>query len=495
MRSCPNSCGAGCRLGRREFLKTSACLAGAAILGGCGTTGRTGPAGPTSSAGVAPIQLKGPAARCVPVIKAAFVRRKGAYGLRWPGAVYDGEAALKMYAERIREAAGALRLKADLRPDPIYAAAEADAWIAEAKSSNPDGLLLVLLDRQEHAWPTAVKAIDSGIRTVVFSPVGTSFTTNTAAPSKKAGAVIYSTDDQDELVYGMKMLGAAARMRAMRFVVIRGAQGGESQYPQLGINLRTVPSKTFADIYNAMPESDEMRAIADEHLRGAQRTIGATRQDVVNGARSYVVARTILQQEEADGITMDCLGALGPTKLALPCLAWSRMLDEGVPAACEADTGAAASHTVVQYLFDRPGFQVDPVAETARQAIIGSHCTCATRLNGFGRPPEPYLVRHHHGERDATIQTVWREGQPVTSIDMQSAAKGGNLQMIVQSGRVLGNVSVPPAGGCVVAVMVKFDGATDVLANPGFHQIFFYGDYRRRLLDFCRLMNIEPVTA
>jgi hypothetical protein len=60
---------------------------------------------------------------------------------------------------------------------------------------------------------------------------------------------------------------------------------------------------------------------------------------------------------------------------------------------------------------------------------------------------------------------------------------------------VLENVSVPPSGGCVVAVMVKFDGVTDVLTNPGFHQIFFYGDYRRRLLDFCRLMNIEPVTA
>jgi hypothetical protein len=400
-----------------------------------------------------------------------------------------------MYTEKIRQAGGALRLKVDLRPEPIYTAAEADAWVAEAKSAGPDGLLIVLLDRQEHAWPTAVKAIDSGIRTVVFSPVGTSFTTNTAAPSKKTGAVIYSTDDQDELVYGMKMLGAAARMRAMRFVVIRGTQRQESQYLQLGINLRTVPAKTFADIYNATPESAEMRAIADEHLRGAQKTIGAARQDVINGARSYVVARTIITQEEADGITMDCLGALGPTKLALPCIAWSRLNDAGVPAACEADIGAAASHTIVQYLFDRPGFQQDPVAETTRQAIIGSHCSCPTRLNGFGRPPEPYLVRHHHGERDATIQTLWREGQAVTCIDMEGPAKSGKLQMIVQSGRVLGNVSVPPSGGCVVAVMVKFDGSADVLANPGFHQVFFYGDYRRRLLDFCRLMNIEPVTA
>jgi len=34
-----------------------------------------------------------------------------------------------------------------------------------------------------------------------------------------------------------------------------------------------------------------------------------------------------------------------------------------------------------------------------------------------------------------------------------------------------------------------------VLSNPGFHQVFFYGNYKQHLLDFCRLMNIEAVVA
>ena len=37
--------------------------------------------------------------------------------------------------------------------------------------------------------------------------------------------------------------------------------------------------------------------------------------------------------------------------------------------------GAVATHVIVQYLFDRPGFQQDPVPETARGAIIGAHCS------------------------------------------------------------------------------------------------------------------------
>ena len=77
------------------------------------------------------------------------------------------------------------------------------------------------------------------------------------------------------------------------------------------------------------------------------------------------------------------------------------MNDDRIPAACEADTGAVASHIIVQYLFDRPGFQQDPVADTLNNAIIGAHCSCPTRLNGFDRPPEPFDLTHHHGNRDA----------------------------------------------------------------------------------------------
>jgi hypothetical protein len=234
-----------------------------------------------------------------------------------------------------------------------------------------------------------------------------------------------------------------------------------------------------------------MLAMADWYLRAARKVTGASRQDVINGARSYQVARRIIQQEQADGITMDCLGALGPTKMSLPCLAWSRMNDDGIPAACEADLGAVASHVMVQYLFDRPGFQQDPVPETARKAIIGSHCSCPTKLDGFDKPPEPFVLRHHHAERDATTQTLWRIGQDVTCLDVQPGAKDKPVEVLISSGKVLENVSVPPAGGCVVSVMVRFDGVEDVLAHPGFHQVFFYGNYRQHLIDFCRLLKLQ----
>jgi L-fucose isomerase-like protein len=223
-------------------------------------------------------------------------------------------------------------------------------------------------------------------------------------------------------------------------------------------------------------------------MEHATKVSGPTRQDVLNGVKSFHIARTIMEREEGDGITMDCLGALGRTEVSLPCIAWSRMLDHGVPAACEADIGAALTHAVVQFLFDRPGFEQDPVPETAKDCLIGAHCTCPTRLRGFSQPPEPYSLSHHHGMRDAVPLPVWRIGQRITVADIVPG--GEKPRMFISAGEVVENVSVPPSGGCVVSVMVKLDGVTDLLAYPGFHQLFFYGDFKKELRGYCQLFGI-----
>jgi hypothetical protein len=351
----------------------------------------------------------------------------------------------------------------------------------------------MLLDRQAHAWPTATKAADTKLPTVVFAPLGAAFTTNTAPLAKREGLFISSTDDFGEAVYGLKMLRAAAILREMRVLVIRGGERKESVLQPFGTKLLTIPATDFVAEYNKQPVTDELRKIASDYIYYAKSVHGPSQDDVLNGVRSFAVARTLLEREAADSITMDCLGALGKTKISLPCIAWSRMLDHGIPAACEADLGACVTHTLVQLLFDRPGFQQDPVADTARGCLIGAHCSCATRLNGLDQPAEPFVLSHHHGKRDAVPRTLWRAGQRVTVADVLLAGQGQPTQMVISAGTVIDNVSVPPAGGCVVSVRVELDGVTELLDYPGFHQLFFYGDYKRQLAAYCQLTGITPV--
>ena len=487
---CLHPCHSHRGLHRRDFVRFSAgALLGSAVL-------------PSRLLGDEPVAIEkikqcGPGSRYASTIAATFVRRAGEYGMRWPGAVYNGKATEEIYREKLRRAAGQLGIRFNLRPSPIHSLAEAKAWAAQAKEAGADGLMVMVHDRQEHSWPTVHEAVKTGLPTVAYSPLGTSFTTNTIHLAETPGCVIYSTDDFRQAEYGLKMLQAGAKMRHTRCVVLKGNRRFTAPLADTGISLQYVPAKSFLEKYRQMATSKQMVQVAEDYMRRARKVSDATKQDVMNGIKSYFVAGKILQEEEADAITMDCLGALGRSQVSLPCIAWSRMNDDGIPAACEADHGAVATHVITQYLFDRPGFQQDPVAETAVDGIIGAHCSCPTRLKGFAAPPEPFDIKHHHGNRDAVPRTLWQAGQRITCLDVLPAGskgagdEGSRSKFLISTGTVLKNLEVPPAGGCVVSVLVKMDGEQNVLSFPGFHQLFFYGDYKKETENFCQLYGFE----
>lgn len=478
----------GRSLSRRCFLAAGA---SATVAGGVLST-----VPGVAAKGVDRIEPMGPAASVVTRIKAAFVRRQGDYGMRWPGAVFDGAAAQRKTTADLAKAARRLGLEIDLRPDPIHSLAEAKAWVADAKLSAADGLLVLLLDRQEHAWPTAHLAVESGIPTVVHAPLGTSFTTNTRSLAHRQGCYLCATDSFDQVAGGLAMIRAHCKLDATRYVVLKGTKRFDRQLPHLGTQFRYIPASDFLDQYRKTSTNDEIERVAKAYVAGATGITSGSYQDVLNGVKSYVVARTILAREKGDAITMDCLGALGKSKVSLPCIAWSYMLDHGIPAACEADLNACATHALVQYLFGRPGFQQDPVADTSRGTLIGAHCTCATRLCGLDKPPVTYDIRHHHGNRDAVPRPVWKVDQRVTVVQfVLSHEQAEPIKMIISTGQVVENRSVPPAGGCVVSVELKLDGVNDCLDYPGFHQLFVYGDFGRELRAYCQLLGIEPIVV
>lgn len=79
----------------------------------------------------------------------------------------------------------------------------------------------------------------------------------------------------------------------------------------------------------------------------------------------------------------------------------------------------------------------------------------------------------------------------MTCIDVLPGSDGAASRMLISAGTVVENIDVPPSGGCVVSVKVKLDGGHEVLNFPGFHQIFFYGDFAHQLRDFCQLYGID----
>jgi hypothetical protein len=245
--NCPAHCSGGDHLTRRHFVTNSSLAAlGALFLSEVNLFASQ------SRGTFALIKPVGPASAYKPIIKAAFVRRKENYGMLWPGAVYDGEAALKKYTDQLNETSKKLKVRFELRSVPINTPEEADNWIAEAKQAGADGLMLVMIDKQTFAWQTARKVAGAGIPTVIFSPLGTSFTSDTVGFAEKTGCIIYATNEFSQPAYGLKMLEAGARIKKVRCVVIKGDKRLEKTLGDTGINLQYVPAQTFLSEYRAI---------------------------------------------------------------------------------------------------------------------------------------------------------------------------------------------------------------------------------------------------
>jgi hypothetical protein len=423
-------------------------------------------------------------------VRAVFVRPPGKYWLGWPGTSYDVEGHRRDYTTQLIESGRRVGVNVIPNLEPLYSDQDVDKFVAQLKQTRPDGVVVTLLHIGQ--WPWVQKIAAAGIPTIVFSPIGTSFTGHVVGFSRQPGVYVVSSLELAAVEYGLKMIQTASYLKQCRVLLIRGAERSDSVIDRLGINVRAIPRRAFSDLYDQMPLTDEVRDIAADYGRRARKIVEPTAQDRLNAAKVYTTARKLLAQENATSLAMDCLGMVADRQVPTPpCMAWSKLNDEGITAACEADLFAAVSLMLVSHLFDQPGFMQDPVAETAQNLLVAAHCTCATKLNGFDKPSVPFILRSHsESDIGVSMQVLWEEGRKVTLVRFT-----GPDQVIVDSGTIVGNVQTPPAGGCRTSLEIRMDDVADARDVKGFHQVVFYGDHGKQVRDYCQLYGIQAISS
>jgi len=451
----------------------------------------------TVSAATAGVTLAGPAmglARAIdgerPVVRLAFLRPPGKYWLGWPGTAYDVEGHQRDFTASIVAAGKAVGVDVVPNLAPLYNETETAAFIERCKASPPDAVIVALLHIGTWGW--AQNVANAVTPCVVFAPIGTSFTGHTQGISRQKGVNVVSSLDGADLRVPLRMVRTAFDLRRQRILCVAGDERSDSVLDTLGMAVRHIPRRMFHELFDQMPETDEVRALADEVTAAATAIREPSRQDILNASRTYFTVRKLLADNGATAAAIDCLGMVGGRLVPTPpCMAFSRLNDEGTTAACEADLMACVSMLFVSHLFDKPGFMQDPVWESTRNRWIGAHCTCATRLDGYGGPQAPHILRHHsESDLGVSVQVLWREGQRFTMIDFQTPSS-----LLADRGTVVGNIDTPPAGGCRTQVLCEMDTLKDARDTQGFHQVMFYGDHLQDVLNYCQLYGIEARTS
>lgn len=418
-----------------------------------------------------------PKPACKPKVNVAFVRPEKCQDVSWPGGNCDIPAQQALFTKTLREAAAKLGVELRVQDEPIWAAGQTSDYIERLKKDPPDGLILGAMEL--FGWGPVQQIVKErgNVPTIIYSNLS-AFTNNLQLGRNMPGVLMGATQSVAWLETAVRMLNAIWRIKNTRILITAGKEDAH----ELGMKIVPCQLNWQAEIKKAQ-ESDESRAIADFYGKNAQKIIEPTKADILEAALQYSVLRRLMAAQDCQGISLHGCLIQKP-----PCMAASKLRDEGIVATCEGCNYGALGELVTFLLFNRPTFIQDPSPNTINNTLIGAHCTSPLKLEGCDQPYRaPYLVRNYHSRQGVALQVLWPEGKEVTILQFGWPKK----TLMIGTGRVVANIDQPPSGCCRTSVEVTVDGCPDTRDVKGFHQLFVLGNIERPLRQFCQLAGIE----
>jgi L-fucose isomerase-like protein len=358
--------------------------------------------------------------------------------------------------------------------------------LKEAVSGEDDGLLLFILASGSQPHLNEIMQID--MPKVSFIDLFGYFVL--PVPEDVIGI---SSSDFTEIGRALKAVDTVRRVKQSKVLCVSDRKDispyqTEAQ-DRFGIEIELLGHEPLLSAYEQADEG-EARDIASEYIDNAQKVVEPTTQEIAAAARMYLGTRQLMKDVGANVITVDCLPLTYAGLLpAFPCLAFSRLNDEGLTGVCEADLAATLTQMLVGFLADRPGFVSDPVIDTSEDTIIHSHCVAATKMGGVDSYPEPYVIRSHaEDDESVSLQVKMSPGRDVTH------AKLADFEtMLVARGTTAGSVDIDK--GCRTKVRMRVSNARKLYQNyrGGLHRVMFYGDLVRQIEDLGKLLGFTVV--
>ncbi len=465
-------------LSRRTFLQVSAATAGGVAMTASAAAANPGDTMPRNKSAVVMTAFVYP--------PTSQLDDAGYYS--WPGSSFDAEGQQVEYAAKFQNMARDLNMTVQIGSGHIDTEVDAARFAEQVSAAKPDGLLLVLFKKGH--WNRVLQIIESTDRpVVVYAPLGVLLVDHIRQVEDRPGVYLINSSDFGAVERALVMLRTTAWMRQSCIINIDGDSEQQTFVPKLGTEIRRIPHQRFYDQYASTETTAEVRHLAKSYRSHAKDIVEPNEDDILEAARCYYALRQLVAEEKADALMMNCLPGLQmPHKHVPPCMGFMSLRDEGVPAGCQSDLNATVTLLLVQYLYNRPGFQQNASMDTANNLYFGAHCTSPSCMNGPNTKPERYILRSHAEAGWGCVPRVlFAKDQEVTLAQYVNGEAPG---MIVYTGAIVDCPKIPPTGGCRTNLRMTVNEVDDVRDVQGMHQVIFYGNHGKDLRTYCQLNSV-----
>jgi hypothetical protein len=472
----------GCELSRRGFL--SGCAACAAGLTGL------------SALDVSSANDQAPYPSEKAKVRLVFSHhREDAQGKQseqgWPYLGYDLAKIRNETLEKLRKHCP----NSEFLPAVAYSIADAQKILAEDKDQQIDGYLSYMLG----GWAQAGVTFANGGKPTIY--VGDLFGASgeilvAIADAKRRGLKAFGVTSSsfDDVVQAVRCFESLKRLRSSKILDVGADPGALGKAIQEVFGTEVMPI-TFDQLDEAYRKADraQARQWAEKWVREAQQVVEPSQQEVEKSAAMYVAMRTLLNQQEAQAITINCLGGFYGGKMeAYPCLGHFQLNNDGLVGACESDLISTITMLLMSYLVGRPGYISDPVIDTSKNQIIYVHCVAPSKVFGPDGPTNPYHIRSHSEDRKgAAIRSLMPLGEMTTTLEFNSDSH----KVIIHQGKAVANIDEDKA--CRTKLAAEPKGDINKLLKYwdqwGWHRVTFYGDLKRPVEHIAALLGFEII--
>ena len=210
--------------------------------------------------------------------------------------------------------------------------------------------------------------------------------------------------------------------------------------------------------------------------------------DLCETARMYLTLKILLEREKANAFGINCLEMMRALKVLPPCYALTRLRDEGIHAACEADIVTLLTMMLLGYLSNAPAFMGNIVAAIpASNTIRISHDVTPTKIAGFETPTKPYTLRNYHWSPGVTAYVELDIGQEVTLARLSRELD----KICLTSGELM---ECRDTIACRTTIGVNVNDVREFLQRTfGYHLAVVYGNQVKLTSELCHQMGIQAV--
>ncbi|MBD3182417.1 hypothetical protein GF312_09000 [Candidatus Poribacteria bacterium] len=241
--------------------------------------------------------------------------------------------------------------------------------------------------------------------------------------------------------YGLPIIGSGTRpefLRALRvkkylkqskflyigeipsFSAPNGPYDFQALEDRLGTRVRHIESNEFYRWYDRFSE-DEVKAELEIWQDDFGDIIDPAEEELMNATRAYLSLRYLCEREDANGLTVNC-GRFTEERPVVPCLAFARLIDEGVMCSCEGDITAMISSLIIHAVSQQPmlmgNFGYRPGHFEAKE----NEMTIEHDVIPLSMGTMPFNVRDYHGRKfGVTGYTDVKKDEPVTLLNVDKS--------------------------------------------------------------------------